>query len=249
MGESGFNCNFGVAEYKYDNRSFRSLEPVVGAIHELPLPRVSYINSATPKFETISENSVIQLTTEKRFPVVSQKMFNQLEFIDSLKKSSGNDVYQWISNSFDCNVLAPNQNWRKGTITLELLFYPGEIKLIGNDTVISLPLKYTKSSTKDLSFFTPDKFERIINRTQEQEAYKLINNKLECRILVPSKEWQNGKIGLFLVFCPEQENINTSDVQPESVNSSLDGIREIISEISPLDEIRQLASATATEQN
>jgi uncharacterized protein len=39
----------GVAEYKYDRRSFRSPEPVVGAIHELPLPQVSYINSAMPK--------------------------------------------------------------------------------------------------------------------------------------------------------------------------------------------------------
>jgi hypothetical protein len=38
----------GVAEFKYDKRSFRSLKPLVGVIHELPLPRVSYINSATP---------------------------------------------------------------------------------------------------------------------------------------------------------------------------------------------------------
>jgi hypothetical protein len=30
-----------------------------------------------------------------------------------------------------------------------------------------------------------------------------MNNKFECRILVPSKEWQSGEIGLFLVFCPE----------------------------------------------
>jgi hypothetical protein len=73
----------GVAEYKYDNRSKRSLEPVLGAmscrffyisdrryktaavlsvflfggnlrikppLHELPLPQVSYLNSATPLF-------------------------------------------------------------------------------------------------------------------------------------------------------------------------------------------------------
>jgi hypothetical protein len=38
-----------VAEYKYGKRSKRSLEPVVGAIHELPLPQVSYLNSATPE--------------------------------------------------------------------------------------------------------------------------------------------------------------------------------------------------------
>ncbi len=81
------------------------------------------------------------------------------------------------------------------------------------------------------------------------EAYELINNKVECRILVPSKEWQNGEIGLFLVFCPEQENINTSDIQQESLNSSLDGVLRNIPEISPLDEIRQLVSAKATEQN
>jgi hypothetical protein len=41
--------NYGVAEYKYDKRLFLSLEPVVGAIHELPLPQVSYINSAMPQ--------------------------------------------------------------------------------------------------------------------------------------------------------------------------------------------------------
>ncbi len=46
---SRLSKNLGVAEYKYSERSFRSLEPVVGAIHEVPLPQVSYLNSATPK--------------------------------------------------------------------------------------------------------------------------------------------------------------------------------------------------------
>lgn len=193
------------------------------------------------KFETFSENSVVQLTTIKPTPFASKKVFNPLEFINELKKPSGDSIYQWISNSFDCTVLTPNQDWRKGTITLKLLFYPGEIKLIGNDTVISLSKKHTYGSVKNLSFFTPDKFENIVNATQGEEAYKFVNDKLECRILVPSKEWQNGEIGLFFIFCPEQENVNTSDVQPESVNSSLDGIRKIIAETSPLDEIRQLA--------
>jgi hypothetical protein len=64
-----------------------------------------------------------------------------------------------------------------------------------------------------------------------------------------SKEWQNGEIGLFFIFCPEQEDVSTSDVQPESVNSPLDGIRKIIAEISPLDEIRQLSSVGSIEQN
>jgi KGK domain len=115
-------------------------------------------------------------------------------------------------------------------------------------------VKYANSTTKDLSFFTPDKFENVMKTTQGEEAYRLIsneayeliNNKVECRILVPSKEWQNGEIGLFLVFCPEQENINISDVQTESANSSLDGIRKSIAEISPLDEIRQLSNELAS---
>jgi KGK domain len=211
----------------------------------------------TLKFKSFSENSVLQMTTEENVPFVTQKMFDQLEFFDRLKKTRNNGIYQWISNSFDCNILVPNQNWQKGTITLKLLFYPGEIELIGNDTVISLSVKYTNSTTKDLSFFTPDKFENVMKTTQGEEAYRLIsneayeliNNKVECRILVPSKEWQNGEIGLFLVFCPEQEDVNTSDVQSESVNSSLDGIRKIIAETSPLDEIRQLASLGSIEQN
>ena len=211
----------------------------------------------TLKFESFSENSVLQMTTEKNVPFVTQKMFNQLEFFDRLKKTRNNGIYQWISNSFDCNILVPNQNWRKGTITLKLLFYPGEIELIGNDTIISLLAKHTNSTTKDLSFFTPDKFENVMKTTQGEEAYQLIsneayqliNNKVECRILVPSKEWQNGEIGLFLVFCPEQENINTSDVQQESLNSSLNGVPKNIAEICPLDEIRQLVSATLIEQN
>jgi hypothetical protein len=49
----------GVAEYRYDKRLFRSrsvrhaesLNPVVGAIHELPLPQVSYLNSAMPIYD------------------------------------------------------------------------------------------------------------------------------------------------------------------------------------------------------
>jgi KGK domain len=208
----------------------------------------------TLKFKSFSENSVLQMTTEKNVPFVTQKMFDQLEFFDRLKKTRNNGIYQWISNSFDCNILVPNQNWQKGTITLKLLFYPGEIELIGNDTVISLSVKYPNSTTKDLSFFTPDKFENVMKTTQGEEAYRLIsneayeliNNKVECRILVPSKEWQNGEIGLFLVFCPEQENINISDVQTESANSSLDGIRKSIAEISPLDEIRQLSNELAS---
>jgi KGK domain len=211
----------------------------------------------TLKFKSFSENSVLQMTTEENVPFVTQKMFSQLEFFDRLKKTRNNGIYKWISNSFNCNILVPNQNWQKGTITLKLLFYPGEIQLIGNDTVISLSAKHTNSTTKDLSFFTPDKFENVMKTTQGEEAYKLIsneayeliNNKVECRILVPSKEWQNGEIGLFLVFCPEQEDVNTSDAQPESVNSSLDGIRKIIAEISPLDEIRQLSSVGSIDQN
>jgi hypothetical protein len=203
----------------------------------------------TIKFENFSENSVIQLTTDKNLPFVSQKMFNPLEFIEKIKKSSGNGIYQWIANSFECNLLAPNQNWRKGSMTLKLLFYPGEVALIGDDTIISLSKYNNSDDTEEVIFFSPDKFASVNKTTQGEEAYKLMNNKFECRILVPSKEWQNGEIGLFLVFCPEQEDVNTSDVQPESVNSSLDGIRKIIAEISPLDEIRQLASATATEQN
>jgi KGK domain len=216
----------------------------------------------TLKFKSFSENSVLQMTTEENVPFVTQKMFDQLEFFDRLRKTRNNGIYKWISNSFDCNILVPNQDWQKGTITLKLLFYPGGIELMGNDTIIYLSVKQNNSITKDLSFFTPDKFENVMKTTQGEEAYKLIsneayeliNNKVECRILVPGEEWQNGEIGLFLVFCPEQENINTSDVQQESLNSSLDGIRKIIAEISPLDEIRQLSNeltsmASSIEQN
>jgi hypothetical protein len=42
----------GIAKCKYDRRSFLSLEPVVGAVHELPLPQVSYINSAMPSIDS-----------------------------------------------------------------------------------------------------------------------------------------------------------------------------------------------------
>jgi hypothetical protein len=201
------------------------------------------------KFETFSENSVVQITTEKQIPFVNSKMFNPLEFIEKIKKSSGNGIYQWIANSFECNLLAPNQNWRKGSITLKLLFYPGEVALIGDDTIISLSKYNNSDDTKEVIFFSPDKFASVTKTTQGEEAYKLMNNKFECRILVPSKEWQNGEIGLFLVFCPEQEDVNISDMQPESVNSSLDGIRKIIAETSPLDEIRQLVSVGSIEQN
>ena len=38
----------GVADSGYDLLMIRSLKPWVGAIHELPLPKVSYLNSATP---------------------------------------------------------------------------------------------------------------------------------------------------------------------------------------------------------
>jgi len=38
----------GVADSGYDLSIMRSLQPWVGAIHELPLPKVSYLNPATP---------------------------------------------------------------------------------------------------------------------------------------------------------------------------------------------------------
>ncbi|MCY7384158.1 MAG: hypothetical protein LH628_16540 [Microcoleus sp. CAN_BIN18] len=38
----------GVADSGYDSSIMRSLQPWVGAIHELPLPKVSYLNPATP---------------------------------------------------------------------------------------------------------------------------------------------------------------------------------------------------------
>jgi hypothetical protein len=38
----------GVAGSVYDRSAIRSLEPLVGVIHELPLPKVSYLNPATP---------------------------------------------------------------------------------------------------------------------------------------------------------------------------------------------------------
>ncbi len=40
----------------------------------------------TLKFKSFSENSVLQMTTEENVPFVTQKMFNQLEFFDRLKK-------------------------------------------------------------------------------------------------------------------------------------------------------------------
>jgi hypothetical protein len=202
---------------------------------------ISKINM-TPKFETFSENSVIQLMTEKQIAFVSSKMFNPLDFIEKLKKSSGNNIYQWISKAFECTLLAPNQNWRKGTITLELLFYPGEVALLGNDTIISLSEYYANGNTKEVTFFSPDKFANVIKTTQGEEAYKLMNNKFECRILVPGKEWQIGEIGLFLIFYPDLDKLNISDEQTALVSSPLDEIRKIITHTSPLDEIRQLSN-------
>jgi hypothetical protein len=42
------NIKVGVAGSVYDSSNRGSLEPLVGVIHELPLPKVPYLNPATP---------------------------------------------------------------------------------------------------------------------------------------------------------------------------------------------------------
>ncbi|MCY7384155.1 MAG: hypothetical protein LH628_16520 [Microcoleus sp. CAN_BIN18] len=44
------HTNLGVADSGYDSSIMRSLQPWVGAIHELPPLKVSYLNPATPQF-------------------------------------------------------------------------------------------------------------------------------------------------------------------------------------------------------
>jgi hypothetical protein len=195
----------------------------------------------SPKFETFSENSVVQLTTEKEIPFFSSRMFDPLEFIEKLKRSYGEGIYQWISNEFECKLLIPSANWRKGLITLELLLYPGEIALLGNDIVISL-LKDNNGDKKEVTFFSPYQFANTMKTPKGEKAYELMNNKFECRILVPGKEWQIGEIGLFLIFYPDLDELNISDEQPALGSSSLNETRKIIIQPSPLDEIRQLSN-------
>ena len=58
--------NLGVAECMYDSTNRQSLEPSVGAIHELPLPMVSYIKSATPKILYLKQSDFSIVINQSR---------------------------------------------------------------------------------------------------------------------------------------------------------------------------------------
>jgi hypothetical protein len=45
--------DLGVAGSVYDLSNMQSLESLVGVIHELPLPKVSYLNPAMPGFKPL----------------------------------------------------------------------------------------------------------------------------------------------------------------------------------------------------
>jgi hypothetical protein len=50
---------YGVAGSVCDSSNMLSLEPLVGVIHELPLPKVSYLNPATPNLDIEQPNKII----------------------------------------------------------------------------------------------------------------------------------------------------------------------------------------------
>jgi KGK domain len=177
----------------------------------------------TPDHEIITYDSVILLTQPHKTPFVAQNIFNPVEFARPLSKTNSTcDIYLWMEQSFDCMILSPNKSWRSGQVNLSLALYPQSINLAGDDIAISLTAPSDNSITKKLTFFSSHEFGRVVQGHAGRDIYPWFRNGLDCRVLIPTKDWQYGKVKLSLIFYPDQT---------ESTEFSLDEIRKTMIEV------------------
>jgi KGK domain len=183
----------------------------------------------TKQYEIVTFDSVVLMTQPQETPYANRNLFSTIELSRPLMNlNQACSIHKFMRQSFDCMMLSPNKNWRKGKVRLSLVLQPQGIALVGDDTVISCTGNSTNNIAKKLTFFSPDHFIKTIEPHVGNDIYPWLRKSFECRVLVPGEDWQHGQIKLSLVFYPDK----AIDNETEFTKSSLDEIRKTIVESS-----------------
>lgn len=79
-------------------------------------------------FELLSSDAVITVQDPKDLFLVEQSTFRVAEFVDSVREYYNADEAElkWWVDGVECEMLQPNQPWRKGKIKLVIAFIPDQ---------------------------------------------------------------------------------------------------------------------------
>jgi KGK domain len=175
------------------------------------------------QYEVVTFDSVVLMTQPQETPYANRNLFNTIELSRPLMNlNQVCSIYKFMKQSFDCMMLSPNQSWRNGKVGLSLVLQPQGIALVGDNTVVSYIGNSTNNIAKKLTFFSPDHFIKIIEPHVGNDVYPWLRKSFECRVLIPGEDWQHGIIKLSLIFYPDRDIDNTTELS----KSSLDEIRK-----------------------
>jgi hypothetical protein len=180
---------------------------------------------AIKQYEIVTFDSVVLMTQPQETPYANRNLFSTIELSRPLMNLHQTcSIYKFMRQSFDCMMLSPSKNWRRGKVGLSLILQPQEMALIGDDIVISYTGNSTNNIAKKLTLFSPNHFIKIIEPHSGHDLYFWLRKSFECRVLVPGEDWQHGQIKLSLIFYPDE----AIDNETEFTKSSLDEIRKTI---------------------
>jgi hypothetical protein len=178
------------------------------------------------RHEIVTFDSVILLTQPQETPY-NRNLFSTIDLARPLiNLNQACNIHKFMKQLFNCMMLSPNKNWRNGKVRLSLVLHPQKIAIVGDNAVVSYTGNSTNNIAKKLTFFSPDHFIKTIEPHIGNDIYPWLRKGFECRVLVPGEDWQHGIIKLSLVFYPDEDINNTTELS----EYSLDDIRKTMVE-------------------
>jgi hypothetical protein len=194
----------------------------------------------TTNYEFFHENAIIA-TEMVGFPLIEDRMFDISAFYAKVEniESGHTEIHKLMIQKIEARVLYPLKNWRSGSVILALFFDEQILNVVSNEIIMSLLEDWrdevsTESSeqlTFGYAFFSPFELLKMICAdypySHGQSISPWIKEGVDCRVLIPGQDWQQGRVQFHLVFYPD----DITATSPSTTELSLDDIRRTMSEV------------------